>query len=93
MNADDTIRRGHEADRLLTDPLFIEAFATVESEITAAWREAPARDSEGRERLWLMVQLLEKVRGHIATIAASGKIERDRIEMLDKERKLFGHRF
>lgn len=93
MTPDETIQKGNEAARLLTDPLFIEAFDTVKTEINASWEETPARDTEGRERLWLMLKLLGRVRAHIETIAANGEIEKKRIAELDAERKFLGIKF
>lgn len=57
-------RRGEEAKELLNHPLFVEAFSTVESELVDAWRK-PDRTPDQLNELWLMNQLLAKVRKKI----------------------------
>ena len=89
MNSDDILRRAADAKRLLDEPLLVEAFTTVKAELTTAWENAPTRDTEGRERLYLMVRLLEKLRSHIRTVAEEGEIEAKRITQLDGERKFW----
>jgi hypothetical protein len=67
-------RRGEQARRLLDDPLLKEAFAAVEEGLQSAWR-ATAEDAAGeRERLWLMLQLLGRVRGHLTEVFETGRL-------------------
>ncbi len=72
MTLDEEKRRGDEAQRLLEEPLLIEAFKTIEQELTQAWMESPARDAQGREKTWLMLKLLHKVRGNLESMVANG---------------------
>src|SRR3546814_10799433 len=69
------IHRGEQAARLLNEPLMIEAFATIEQELTEQWQNSPARDAEGREKLWLSLKLLHRVRGHLTNVLETGQIE------------------
>lgn len=84
---DTEISRGHNAARLLSDPLIAEAFDAIRSEYIAAWENAPVRDAEGRERIWAHLQALGKVREHLSTVVATGKMaEKQRDDMRGKRR-------
>ena len=67
-------RRGEQARRLLDDPLLQEAFAAVDGALREAW-VATADDAVGeRERLWLMLKLLGRLRGHLAETIETGRL-------------------
>jgi len=83
------IQRGDNAERLLRDPLIVEAFELIRAEYIAAWESAPARDTEGRERIWAHLQALGKVRAHIETVAATGKMTKKQMESLKGKRSFF----
>jgi hypothetical protein len=81
------IARGHNAARLLADPLIAEAFDAIRAEYISAWENAPVRDAEGRERIWAHLQALGKVREHLSTVVATGKMaEKQRDDMRGKRR-------
>ena len=67
------IRRGEHAAQLLNDELLQEAFAFTEQELTRQWQNSPARDHEGREKLWLSLKLLQRVHGHLSSVLETGK--------------------
>ena len=60
--AEGEIARGLRARAILDDPLVVAALAAIEQGCVEEWRRTPARDVEGRERLWLMLQLAERFR-------------------------------
>lgn len=70
------IRRGEHAAQLLNDELLTEAFAHIETELTEKWKNAPARDQDGREKLWLTLKMLERVRLHLRSTLETGQIAR-----------------
>ena len=77
--------RGERAARLLADQLFNEAFDTVDAALRAAWEATADSQERERERLWLMVKLLGRVKGHLVEAMETGKVARIQIER-DKER-------
>ncbi|MBV9522745.1 MAG: hypothetical protein JO010_08130 [Alphaproteobacteria bacterium] len=81
------IARGRRAEAILEDPLVAEAFAAIERECVEEWRAAPARDVEGRERLWLMLKLAERLRRHFESLVHGGKLAGERMAQLDRERR------
>lgn len=79
--------RGARAARLLEDELLQEAFATLDRDYTRAWRETAARDTDARERLWHAVQVVAKVRDHLATVVNGGKLaQREMNEIAGRKR-------
>jgi hypothetical protein len=66
--------RGQRAAELLADPLLVEAFALLDERFNQQWADSPARDTEGRERIWLMKKLLKNVGEHLAQVAMTGKM-------------------
>lgn len=83
------IQRGDNAERLLRDPLIAEAFDIIRAEYIAAWENAPARDTEGRERIWAHLQALGKVKGHLESVVATGKITKKQMAELEGRRSFF----
>ena len=80
----DDIARGDRARELLAEPLLIEAFELLESEYTDAWKESPAADSAARDRLWLMLKLLHRVRGHLEIAVTDGKLKRRHLDAIEE---------
>jgi hypothetical protein len=66
--------RAAQAAELLENPLIIEALAAFEKEITESWKKSPARDQEGREKLFWMLQAQEKFKAHLQTMVNTGKL-------------------
>lgn len=68
------IQRGEHALRLLSDPLLVEALQAIETEYTEQWKNSPARDEAGREKLWLMVKMVNRFRTELGTVLTTGKV-------------------
>jgi hypothetical protein len=67
-------RRGEQARRLLEDPLLQEAFDTVGGTLRDAWVATTEDATPERERLWLMLKLLDRIRSHLAQVLETGKL-------------------
>jgi hypothetical protein len=81
------VTRGQRAQAILDDPLVEEAFAAIERECLAEWRRAPARDVEGRERLWVMLKMAERFKAHFISLVDSGILAGEHIAQLEKARR------
>lgn len=78
-----TSQRIYEADRakeVLENEAFIQAFTDMEQELIEQWKTSPARDEEGRQKLWLMLKLLEKLKLTLQSSLDSGKLARIELE-------------
>lgn len=82
------IFRGERAARLLEDELLQEAFATIEQEYTNQWLASPARDHEGREKLYLMVKTLHRFRSELAAVVETGKLAQHNLTLAQKARQI-----
>ncbi len=83
--ASEAIARGHRADALLTDPLMVEAFDKLEKAYFEGWKASDLRDTEGRERLFLAVGQLNRIRDHLKAVASSGKVEQATLALKPQE--------
>lgn len=86
-------RRATRAETLLDDELLSEAFNTLEENYIAAWRATTVNDAAGREKLFLAINIVGKVRDHLAGVVANGKLARAELKELAEtaeRRKRFG---
>ena len=72
--------RGFRATELMNDELMLEAFSTLDHRLTQEWADSPVRDTEGRERIWLMQKLLKNVDAHLREIATTGRMANLQLE-------------
>lgn len=66
--------RGARAKALLEEPILKEAFEALEAAYTAGWRASQPRDVEGREKLFLAINIVGKVKDHLLTVLADGEL-------------------
>ena len=81
------------AQGLLDDELLGEAFKGLEDSYTAAWRATAIEDVSGREKLFLAINIVGKVRDHLAGLVANGKLAQAELKELvqtAERRKRFG---
>ena len=74
MTLDKRIYNGDRAREVLENEAYQQVFADVKQEITEQWTKSPARDQEGREKLWLMLSLLNKLEATLQATLDSGKL-------------------
>lgn len=90
------IRDSARADRataLIGDEMLIEAFKGLEDSYIAAWRATTIEDVTGREKLFLAINVVGKVRDHLAGIVNNGKLAKAELKALAEtaeRRKRFG---
>ncbi len=76
MAPEEQARRGDEAQRLLENPLLVEAFEVIERQCIEEIKKCPVRDAEGLAKLHLMLLLNQRLRAQIEAVVATGKIAR-----------------
>src|SRR4029079_12915398 len=81
--------RAVRAEALLDDELLDEAFTTLEKSYVSAWRATTIDDASGREKLFLAINILGKVRDHLAGVLANGRLAQAELKELPQvaERK------
>ena len=80
MTPKEEIQRSEAAKRIYNDPLFKEAMKLVREEILRKWEETPARDTDGREWLWLFHQAANKFDNTFKTWLETGKMAEMQLE-------------
>ena len=70
------------ADVLLKDEFLWKQFDHLEQEYISAWRVCPARDTDGREKLWQAVNVCGKVKDHLVKVLSDGKLAKQDLEYL-----------
>jgi hypothetical protein len=65
---------GHRAKEVLENEAFQQVFKDIEQEFVEQWKESPARDNEGREKIWIYLSILRKVETHLKTALDTGKL-------------------
>jgi hypothetical protein len=79
------------AQALLQDDILAEAFTSLESAYTGAWRSTTIDDVTGREKLFLAINVVGKVRDHLTVIVNNGKLAarelRDLAETAEREKR------
>lgn len=80
MTLEERLYNGDRAKEVLENEQFIAAFESIEQEIIDQWKTAPARDAEGREKLWTYLHLLQKVRTCMTNTLETGKLAKLELE-------------
>lgn len=84
MTLEEELRRAQEAKALLENELLNSAFETIHDQIMDAWNNSAVRDTEGRERLFMAVQILGKIEGFLREFVTTGKLAAIQLEALKK---------
>jgi hypothetical protein len=78
MTDEDTLSQaaseGARARQLLENDLLAEAFKGLEDSYTAAWRSTTIDDVAAREKLFLAINIVGKVRDHLSAIVMNGRL-------------------
>jgi hypothetical protein len=90
---DQAAAKALHAQELLENEILSEAFSGLEDTYTAAWRATTIDDVGGREKLFLAINIVGKVRDHLVAVVANGKLaqaELKELAQVAERRKRFG---
>ena len=73
--------REEKAKRLLSDPLFIEAFEVLTTDLMSRGEHRGSNESDARETIWLAMRLLDKIYNHVESIVETGRMNK----IMDKQ--------
>lgn len=79
---DQAAAKARRAQELLDNELLTEAFSALEENYTAAWRATTVDDVSGREKLFLAINIVGKVRERLSAIVANGKLAQAELKEL-----------
>lgn len=74
MTLEQRLYDGDRAREVLENEAFMAAFEAIEKEVIEQWTQSPARDQEGRERLWTYLGLLKKLKAQLTQTLETGKL-------------------
>ena len=74
--------RGRRAKELLDNELVIEAFKALEDSYVMAWRGTHPLDEKAREKLYLAINVVGKVRDHLQRVVENGTLARKELDQL-----------
>lgn len=80
----DAIKYGDQAKLLLGHEPFTKGMADLRQELMQAWERS--NNSEDRDRIWISVNLLGKLQHVLAMTVNNGRIAREDLNSLIKER-------
>jgi hypothetical protein len=84
------IYKGAQAEALVkSGGVFDEACKKLETAYITVWRQTPTKDTEAREKLWMAVNQIEKIRDHLVSMMSDGKVAQKELDRLtaEEERK------
>lgn len=71
---DQELRKGRDADRVLNDPLFQEAFHSLEASLIDKMRRVAMGDRDTQHELVLSLQLLGSLKRYFTELLETGKM-------------------
>jgi hypothetical protein len=74
MTPQEELYKATRAKEVIENEVYIEAFEAIKKELHEQWISSPARDAEGREKLWLMQALLNKLKLALESVMAGGEV-------------------
>ena len=74
MTLEERLYLGDRAREVIENEAFIAAFEATEKEVVDQWMQSPARDQDGREKLWQYLSMLRKVKANLQTTLETGKL-------------------
>ena len=77
---EERIYDANRAKEVLENEAFQAAFADIENEVIEQWKTSPARDEAGREKLWIYLSMLQKLKAHLETTLQTGKLAQLEVE-------------
>jgi hypothetical protein len=92
---DQAAAMARRAQELLDDELLSQAFRGLEDSYSAAWRATTIDDIAAREKLFLAINIVGKVRDHLAHVVTNGKLaqaELKELAQMAERRRRFGTR-
>ena len=90
---EDRLYQGNRAREILENEAFVSAYEAIEKDVITQWTSSPARDAEGRERLWTYLQMLHKLKAQITQTLETGQLAQLELQhkqtLMDRARKVF----
>ena len=74
MSTEEDIKRGKLAQDLLNNPLLTEILESLKSTYVERWLHSDPKDVEGRERLFIAVNVVDDFSRNLRVVVENGKL-------------------
>ena len=76
MTPEQEQKRSELAKNILDNPVFQDAIKQIKQELYGEFLNSPARDSEGREKIYLMGKMFDVLLVNIKSVMETGKLNK-----------------
>ena len=80
MDLEKEQKRGVKAKQILEDEIFVEAIQKVSAELDQEWINSPVRDTEGREKIYMMKKMLNVLLVQLKSVMETGTLASKQID-------------
>lgn len=74
MLPEEEIKRSNDAKAIIENPIYQESYTELRKELVNELLATPLRDTEAREKIYMMVKMLDSVQTRIQSIMETGTI-------------------
>lgn len=74
------VERAHLAAEILSNPLWAEVWSVWEARMHSEWASTKADDVQGREELWRMLRVAQKVQADVRAIFDTGRMASQQLQ-------------
>jgi hypothetical protein len=74
MTSEKEIKLSNDAKAIIDNPLYQKAYTDLREELVNELLATPLRDTEAREKIYMMVKMLDSVQTRIQSIMETGTI-------------------
>ena len=78
------IHLGNLAKEVLENEIFTDAVKKIEERLNQEWLASPLRDTEAREKIFLMRKMLESLINEITSVMETGKLANKTLTDIEK---------
>lgn len=91
MTNEELRQRGEKAKDIVNNEVVQEALNAIRDSYMKTWRKSPARDTEGREHIYVMMKIVDSFEANLKSYIAEGELA-DKIlaDEKGKIRRMFG---
>ena len=80
MDKRNRVQRGNDAERVVMDPVLLEAFADLEQQYTNEWKSSKVDDMVNREQAYARVTALTDLKRQLQSYVDDAKIANKQLE-------------
>lgn len=84
------IRRGNEADLIVSNPIYKEAMIAIRADLFDKFSKTKQKDKEDREEIYSQLQAFERFQTYLESVMKTGKIGTQTLSLLERSKKVIG---